>query len=128
MAYAQQADNSTATLQIVLIGFAAAAVAGLLAAGLILIFLALRHRHRQALISATVLWAIVLAGGVVNDALQQSRWSREYNSRVASGYSDPRDMTDRPKHPWFLWSALGTIYAGLAIVGALASNKINRIP
>jgi hypothetical protein len=121
LAYAETADSGSLNLAKILGGLGIVAVAALLAAIVIGVSRSRRHRQAEGIMVATLFWAAITAGSVMYAAAQQLNWSKEYTTRIESGYYDPRDLSDKPKLPVLLWSGLGIAYA--ALLGWSASQK-----
>jgi hypothetical protein len=100
-------------VQLVLISAAVVLVVAI--AGFIPVRLALSrgHRNRDALLAITILWALALAGSVSYSIMQQMNWSATRQERLASGYGDPHDLSDKPRIPILLWTGLGVVYVGM---------------
>jgi hypothetical protein len=113
LSYAEGPDPTDSNLTLLVIALGIIGVVGLLAAIPATIARRRVHRHREGIVSALVLWAVLLAGSGVYSANAQISYSKEYNRRVMSGYFDPRDKTDAPKAPWVMWIVLAAVYGGV---------------
>ena len=115
LGYAQTADSGSINLAKVLAGLFILAACALFVA--VVVGLARSRRHRQAdgIMVAAVFWGVIMAGSAMYTASSQYNWSKEYTTRVQSGYYDPRDTSDKPSLPWALWSGLGVGYAALVV-------------
>jgi len=113
LAYAQSPDSGALNLAKVLGGIAILAVAALLAAVLIAISRSRGHRQAESIMVAAIFWAAIFAGSAMYYAAAQLNWSKEYTTRIESGYYDPRDTSDKPSLPWALGGGLGVAYATL---------------
>ncbi len=113
LAYAQPADSGNSNLIIVLIAAGAVLVVSVLAILPIRLGWSRRHKHADAILAMTVLWALLTAGTVVATSMTQFKWSSERLLRVQSGYYDPLDNSDAPKWPVRTSAALIIAYAAL---------------
>lgn len=123
LAYAQRSGDGSAQLAAVL------ACLGVLAslAALVAIALLLGRRRRvkgpQGLLVMLLLWWAVAGLAGVAACLEQCRWSREYQMRLASGYLDPTAPVAAPAPPWPLWLILLLVYGGLLAWAAAGPRK-----
>lgn len=99
----------------VLIGFAAAAGAALLAILPVALASSRRHRQSHSILAATVVWALVTAGSVGYVVISRLHWSREWMLRVNTGYYDPQDLSGQPTWPWVFWTGLALVYGLLCL-------------
>ena len=113
LAYAESTDPGSTNLVKVLVGMVILAACALLAALVTAIARSRDHRQADAIMVAAMFWAIITAGLAMYAASAQYNWSREYTTRIESGYYDPRDTSDKPKLPWISGSCLTIAYAGL---------------
>jgi hypothetical protein len=122
LAYAESADPSSVTnLAKLLGGLAIIAAAALLAAVLIGLSRSRAHSQADGIMVLAILWAAITAGSLMYAGMAHLSWSAEYNTRIESGYYDPRDTSDKPKMPWAIWSGLGVGY--VALLGWALSSK-----
>ena len=105
----------------VLAGLVILAACALLAAIVIGVARSRGHRQADSIMVAAVFWAVIAAGSAMYTAASRYNWSREYTTRIESGYYDPRDTSDKPKLPWLAWSGLGAAY--IAMLGWSVSQK-----
>jgi hypothetical protein len=113
LAYAESSDPGSANLVKVLAGMAILAACALLAAVVIGVARSRDHRQAEAIMVTAIFWAMLTAGLALYSASAQYNWSKEYTTRIESGYYDPRDTSDKPKLPWIPGSGLAVAYAGL---------------
>jgi hypothetical protein len=78
------------------------------------------HLYRDSILAATILWGLALAGTISYSTMQQMDWSATYQQRLMSGYSDPNDLSDKPKIPVALWTGLGAGYAAIVLWSAIS--------
>jgi hypothetical protein len=115
LSYAEGPDPTDSSLTLVVISLGIIAMVGLLAAVPATLAKRKSHRHREGIVTALLLWAVLSAGAAIYAANARIGYSKEYNKRVMSGYFDPRDTGDEPKPQWVLWTTLATAYCGIAI-------------
>ena len=115
LAYATSSDNTEANTALILVNLAVIVAAGLLAAVRVGLARARRHRNANVVSGLALLWALVMAGSVASAVSADLAWSRELNSRIMSGYVDPRDKTDAPRDPWPLWGIMVVGYVSLTL-------------
>jgi hypothetical protein len=113
LAYAESSDPGSTNLVKVLAGMGILAACALLAAIVIGVARSREHRQAEAIMVAAIFWAIITAGLAMYAASAQYSWSREYTTRIESGYYDPRDTSDKPRLPWIPGACLAIAYAGL---------------
>ncbi|HWE02970.1 MAG TPA: hypothetical protein VG326_11235 [Tepidisphaeraceae bacterium] len=115
LSYAEGPDPEDSSLRVVVIALAIIGVIGLLAAIPAAVARRRLHRHREGIVAALLLWAVLSAGSAIFAVNAQTTYAREYNRRIMSGYFDPRDTADAPELPWALWIALMAAYAGVMV-------------
>jgi glucan phosphoethanolaminetransferase (alkaline phosphatase superfamily) len=74
-----------------------------------------RIRQADVVVPLCILWALLAAAVSIYAYVSQTRWTTEYTLRIASGYFDPRDTSDRPSLPWLLWYILAMLYVLLVM-------------
>jgi hypothetical protein len=128
LAYADTADSGSINLVKVLAGLAILAGCALLVGVIIGVARSRGHRQADGIMVAAVFWGIIMAGSAMYTAAAQYNWSKEYTTRVQSGYYDPRDTSDKPKLPWLAWSGLAVGYAVLlawSLAGKAAFGEVS---
>jgi hypothetical protein len=113
LAYAETSDSGSINLAKVLAGLFILAACALMVAVVIGVARSRGHRQAEGIMVGAVFWGVIMAGSAMYTASSQYNWSKEYTTRVQSGYYDPRDTSDKPNLPWALWSAMGVGYAAL---------------
>jgi hypothetical protein len=113
LAYADSGDSGASNLVKVFGGLVILAVVAVLAAISIGVSRARRHPQAEAIVVITLLWGLITAGSLMYAGESQYEWSKEYTTRIESGYYDPRDTSDKPQLPWALWCGLGFAYAAM---------------
>ena len=113
LGYAQTADSGSINLAKVLAGLFILAACALFVAVVVGLARSRGHRQAEGIMVAAVFWGAIMAGSAMYTASSQYNWSKEYTTRVQSGYYDPRDTSDKPNLPWALWPAMGVGYAAL---------------
>lgn len=125
LAYAEN-DLSEGNWQIALIW------AGILIGCAVLAFIpmaiasARRHRHRDAILTLSLLWALLAAystGATVN---RHITWSKEFHRRIMTGMDDPQSEAPPPL-PWIQWGLLAGGYEAL-VVWSLVRGKAKAAP
>jgi amino acid transporter len=130
LAYAEPTDTSGSGTNIVLLCalfIAVVAVLGLLPIG----FSRNRgNRHADIITAVSVLWSLLTIATLIYVCLAQMKWSKEYITRIQSGYFDPRDTTGAPHQPWPIWGII--LFAYLALLAwSLKQRKLplaSRLP
>jgi hypothetical protein len=122
LAYAESSDPGSTNLVKILGGAAILGVMALLVAIVTAIARSREHRQAENILVLALFWAVITAGSLIYTASAELDWSKEYTTRIESGYFDPRDTTDKPRIPWLLWSGLGVAYAGLLIWSLSATS------
>lgn len=115
LAYADTTDSSGTNLVLAMAGlFIVVATAALI---LVLIYLARARRHPQAelITVAAIFWALLTAGSLLYAVEKRVDWSKNHDLQVKTGYLDPRDISDKPKLPWAIWSELGVGYGAMLV-------------
>jgi hypothetical protein len=120
---AENTGGSDTSLMVPLICIGVIALIAVLALVPLLVGSLRRHKSGEALLAMTALWAIVAIGVVVNTILEQNKWSSEKQTRVNSGYYDPKDNSEAPAWPLKSGGALGVGYVALLIWAATAKRK-----
>jgi hypothetical protein len=113
LAYAEQSDSGVTNVELVVGGALILAVTAALAFALIYIARLRDHRQADFLVAAALLWAVCAAGSLLYAEISQMNWSKEYTTRLESGYLDPDDTSGAPKLPWAIWTALGVAYGAM---------------
>jgi hypothetical protein len=113
LAYAETPDSGAVNLAKVLGGLGILVVTALLIAVIVGISRARKHRQADAILVAALFWGVLAAGSMMYAAATQLNWSKEYTTRIESGYYDPRDSSDKPTLPIALWTGLGVAYAAM---------------
>jgi len=121
LAYAETPDG--AYMSSVMVLWAVLIIAGTAVAGFVLIFISRKRRHgstslttgRRAdlIMAGTFFWGLITAGSLLYTEQQQMNWTKEYTTRIESGYFDPKDTSDTPRLPWGIWTGLGVVYAAM---------------
>lgn len=124
LARADGSDPSAANLQLVFYCLIALGVTAFL--GFLVVRTArLRCPHRvEAFAAFSVLWVALAAGTAMHDVVVQSKWSRESQERIRSGYYLPAEVeADAPSHPWGLFATVAAGYAALWIAVTLVHRQ-----
>jgi hypothetical protein len=112
LAYAEGADTSDRNLVMMFGGLLI--LAGVGAAGFVVVYLAKRRRGSVEVVLAGVFfWGLITAGSLLYFMHARMQWTKEYGEMIESGYFDPRDMSGRPEVPWGLWGGLAVAYGGM---------------
>jgi hypothetical protein len=74
-----------------------------------------RHRRADAILTVALLWGLLIAASVIQTALAQLDWSKEWLLLVKTGYYDPMDTSGAPVWPWGMWGVLAAAYCALVI-------------
>jgi hypothetical protein len=115
LAYAEGPDPTDSNLLFVVVALGIIGAVGLMAAIPATMARRRGHRHREQIVTALLLWAILLAGSAIYAVNAQMKYSKEYNRRLLTGYADPKDVSDQPKPPWALLIGLGVAYGGVLV-------------
>src|SRR5512146_9051 len=123
LASAEGTDLSGSEWGIVMIALAVIVVAAALAMLPIGIARYRRHTQHSAIAAMAVLWALVVAGTVLQTVSAELKWSREYVLMLKTGYYDPRDTSGAPEWPWRIWIALAVGFGILVLYAAARRSK-----
>jgi hypothetical protein len=115
LSYAEGADTSDSNLSFIVLCAALVIGVGFLAFFPIAFARSRQHRQADTIMAATLLWATIAVGMLIYVFLAQIHWSKEYLTRIQSGYGDPSDMTGAPRQPYHIWIALAAGYVTLVL-------------